>query len=121
MCDSGTENRQSPSGGPDRCCRTHRLETEPLVALLPPSLPFRAAVDDAAAGSMFWEAMSSGVAVTAGETGRGQRHWLESVLRNSTSSWPEQSDEVPNGPVDWAGCHEPFSSFFRGSFVLTLA
>lgn len=47
-------------GGPDQGCRTHRLETEPLVALPPPSLPFRAAVDDAAAGSMFWEAMSSG-------------------------------------------------------------
>ncbi|MEQ2204118.1 DNA-directed RNA polymerase II subunit RPB11-a [Xenoophorus captivus] len=39
---------------------THRLVTEPLVALLALSLPFRAAVDEAAAaaGSMFWEAMA---------------------------------------------------------------
>lgn len=52
--------------------QTHRLDTEPLAALPPLSLPFRAAVDEAAAaaGSMFWEAMSADVAVTAKETGR---------------------------------------------------
>lgn len=40
--------------------QTHRLDTEPLAALPPLSLPFRAAVLEAAAaaGSMFWEAMS---------------------------------------------------------------
>lgn len=40
--------------------QTHRLVTEPLVALPTLSLPFRAAVDEAAAaaGSMFCEAMS---------------------------------------------------------------
>lgn len=38
---------------------THRLDTEPLAALPPLSLPFRAAEEvAAAAGSMFWEAMS---------------------------------------------------------------
>lgn len=46
------------------------MVTEPLAALPPLSLPFRAAVDEAAAaaGSMFWEAMSADVTVTAGET-----------------------------------------------------
>lgn len=49
------------------------MDTEPLAALPPLSLPFRAAVDEAAAaaGSMFWEAMSADVTVTAKETGRG--------------------------------------------------
>lgn len=39
--------------------RTHRLDTEPLAALPPLSLPFSAAEEEAAgaAGSMFWEAM----------------------------------------------------------------
>lgn len=48
------------------------MDTEPLVALPPLSLPFRAAVDEAAAaaGSMFWEAMSADVTVTAKETGK---------------------------------------------------
>lgn len=48
---------------------SHRLDTEPLVALPPLSLPFRAAVEEAAAaaGSMFWEAMSTDGAVTAGD------------------------------------------------------
>lgn len=42
--------------------QTHRLDTEPLAAMPTLSLPFRAAVDEAAAaaGSMFWEAMSAG-------------------------------------------------------------
>lgn len=37
------------------------MVTEPLAALPPLSLPFRAAADEAAAaaGSMFWEAMGS--------------------------------------------------------------
>lgn len=47
----------------------HRLVTEPLAALLPPSLPFRAAAaaPAAAAGSRFWEAMNATVAVTVGD------------------------------------------------------
>lgn len=47
----------------------HRLDTEPLAALLPPSLPFSAAVEEAAvaAGSMFCEAMT---ATGAGNTDR---------------------------------------------------
>ena len=51
---------------------SHRLDTELLAALPLLSLPFRAAVEEAAvaAGSMFWEAMSANGPVTAGH---GQR------------------------------------------------
>lgn len=52
---------------------SHRLETEPFVALPPLSLPFRAAVDEAAAaaGSMFCEAMSANGSAPAEERQAG--------------------------------------------------
>lgn len=75
--------------------RTHRLVTEPLAALPPLSLPFNAAVEEAAAaaGSMFWEAMIASVAARrkrVGQrdrcTGRGHSRWLQRHKRNRPGS-----------------------------------
>lgn len=51
-------------------CLTHRLDTEPLAALPPLSLPFPAAVEEAvaAAGSVFCEAMCAIGPVIAAKT-----------------------------------------------------